>query len=130
MACGLGLDEIAVRAIELPQHFTRTIDRRLGLTQCVQSHGGRAVLRRIGSSNAYNANKRDLLNIAITSQIRTQLASGETVITSWQAAGQIKPSLIKPVITCIEQHVVIRAMGPFSTDDASAAPATLRLTLG
>lgn len=81
------------------------------------------------SSSAYNTSKRDLIIMAITSQIRTPLGFGETTITDWQAAGLIKRSLLKPVITTIEQHLVIRTMGSLSTDDASAALASLRLIL-
>lgn len=83
----------------------------------------------IVSSSAYNATKRDLIIMAITSQIRTPLTLGEATISNWQAAGLIKPSLLKPVLTTIEQHLVIRSMGSLSTQDRASAVAALRVVL-
>jgi mRNA interferase MazF len=83
----------------------------------------------IVSSGNFNTNKRDLIIMAITSQIRTPLGFGEASINNWHAAGLIKPSLLKPVVTTIEQRLVIRRLGSLSVDDASAARAALQLIL-
>jgi hypothetical protein len=37
--------------------------------------------------------------MAITSQMRASATFGEVVIDDWQAAGLLKPSVVKPVIT-------------------------------
>lgn len=47
----------------------------------------------IVSSSGYNAGRRDLVIMAITSQVRTPLGFGEALIADWQAAGLIKPSV-------------------------------------
>jgi mRNA interferase MazF len=42
------------------------------------------------------------------------------MVQDWQAAGLLKPSAIKPVITTIEQSLVIRAMGKLAQSDEAA----------
>lgn len=69
------------------------------------------------SSNAYQAGRRDLIILTITSQIRTPLGFGEALVADWQAAGLLKPSVFKPVLTTIEQTLVLRVMGALSTAD-------------
>jgi len=65
----------------------------------------------IVSSNGYNANRRDLIIMAITGHVRTPHAFGEALVADWQAAGLIKPSVLKPVFTTIEQGLILRTMG-------------------
>jgi len=69
------------------------------------------------SSHGYNASRRDLIIMAITSQVRTPLGFGEALVADWQAAGLIKPSVLKPVFTTIEQGLVLRSMGKLSAAD-------------
>jgi mRNA interferase MazF len=54
------------------------------------------------SSNLYHAGRRDLIILAITSQIRMPLSFGEALVADWRAAGLLKPSVFKPVLTTIE----------------------------
>ncbi len=63
------------------------------------------------SSKRYNSERRDLVIMAITSQVRLPLGYGETHVTDWQSAGLIKPSIVKPVVTTIEQTLVLRRPG-------------------
>ncbi len=72
------------------------------------------------SSSSYNANRRDIVIMAITSQVRTPLGFGEAMVADWQAAGLIKQSVLKPVFTTIEQSLVIRTMGTLSAADHKA----------
>ena len=58
--------------------------------------------------------------MAVTSQLRPSGALGEALVTGWQAAGLIKPSAIKPVITTIEQVLVIRRLGQLTAEDQQA----------
>lgn len=60
------------------------------------------------SSAAYHTAQRDLVIMAVTSQLRPSGAPGEAPVANWQAAGLIKPAAVKPVITTIEQALVIR----------------------
>ena len=50
----------------------------------------------IVSSHGYNASRRDIVIMAITSQVRTPLGFGEAMISAWQAAGLIKTSVVGP----------------------------------
>lgn len=82
------------------------------------------------SSERYNADRRDVVIMAVTSQLRQPLAFGEAVVADWQAAGLIKASVLKPVFTTIEQALVIRAMGPLSAADAKTLQAVLGDVIG
>jgi mRNA interferase MazF len=66
------------------------------------------------SSHGYNASRRDIVIMAITSQVRTPLCFGEAMVGDWQGAGLIKTSVLKPVFTTIEQGLVLRVMGRLS----------------
>ena len=78
------------------------------------------------SSHGYNASRRDIVIMAITSQVRTPLGFGEAMVADWQAAGLIKTSVLKPVFTTIEQSLVLRVMGHLSAADIK----TLREVVG
>ena len=70
------------------------------------------------SSSSYNTERPDLILLAIISQVRASLAFGEALVADWQTAGLIKPSVFKPLITTIEQVLVIKRLGKLSTNDA------------
>lgn len=42
------------------------------------------------------------------------------LVANWHAAGLIKPSAIKPVITTIEQALIIRRLGQLTAEDQQA----------
>lgn len=71
----------------------------------------------IVSSSRYNDSRRDLVIMAITSQVRMPLGFGEAMLADWQASGLIKPSVMKPVFTTIEQGLVVRILGKLSEVD-------------
>lgn len=68
------------------------------------------------SGSGYNANRRDPVIMAITSQVRTPLGFGEAMVNDWQAAGPLKPSVLKPVFATIGQGLVLRSMGTLAAD--------------
>ncbi len=72
------------------------------------------------SSAAYNTAQRDLVIMAVTSQLKPSGVLGEALVAGWQAAGLIKPSAIKPVITTIEHTLVIRRLGQLVAEDRDA----------
>lgn len=78
------------------------------------------------SSSSYNTSRRDVVIMAITSQVRTPLAFGEGLVGDWQGAGLVKVSVLKPVFTTIEQGLVLRVMGHLSAADIK----TLREVVG
>jgi mRNA interferase MazF len=52
----------------------------------------------IVSTAGYNVSRRDVVIMAITSQVRTPLGYGEALVHDWEAAGLIKTSVFKPVL--------------------------------
>ena len=69
------------------------------------------------SSQAYHAERADLIIMAVTSQARPTPRLGEVPVTDWRVAGLIKPSVIKPVLTTIERSLVIRRLGQLKQED-------------
>lgn len=84
----------------------------------------------IVSSSGYNTNRRDLVIMAITSQVRQPLGFGEALGVDWPAAGLIKPAVLKPVLTTIEQGLVVRALGALSVADLRALRETIGQVIG
>lgn len=72
------------------------------------------------SSNSYHRNRADLIIMAVTSQTRPASGLGEVQLKNWKAAGLIKPSVVKPVITTIEASLVIRRLGQLKKDEQDA----------
>ena len=52
------------------------------------------------------------------------------IVQDWQAAGLLKPSAIKPVITTIEKPLVIKTMGQLRPHDRTALKESLETILG
>ena len=51
------------------------------------------------SSHGYNTSRRDIVIMAITSQVRLPLGFGKALVAGWQGAGLIKESVLKPVFS-------------------------------
>jgi mRNA interferase MazF len=68
--------------------------------------------------------------MAVTSQIKSTPIIGEVIIQDWQDAGLLKPSAIKPVITTIEEPLVIKTMGRLKEEDQRALRESLKGILG
>jgi len=82
------------------------------------------------SSEAYNRERPDVILMAITSQVRPAPTVGEVAVVQWRAAGLLKPSVIKPLVTTIEASLVIRQLGTLSSDDQQALRQVLAAVLG
>lgn len=82
------------------------------------------------SSERYNLERPDLILMAITSQLRPSPTVGEVAAVQWQAAGLLKPSVIKPLITTIETTLVIRRLGALVADDQTSLRQTLAAVVG
>jgi mRNA interferase MazF len=67
--------------------------------------------------HGYNTSRRDIVIMAITSQVRMPLGFGEAMVGDWQSAGLVKESVLKPVFATIEQGLVLRVMGYLSAAD-------------
>lgn len=72
------------------------------------------------SSARYNAERPDLVIMAVTSRFRETLGYGERPVADWQIAGLLKPSTIKPVVATIERTIVRKVLGHLSEGDSSA----------
>ena len=57
--------------------------------------------------------------MAVTSHIRTHLATGEAKIEKWKNAGLVKPSVFKPLIATIEKEQITKVLGKTSAKDQS-----------
>ena len=82
------------------------------------------------SSSVYNSERPDLIIMAVTSRIKPTTTIGEAMVQDWQAAGLLRPSVIKPVITTIEKRLVIKIMGRLKKGDQQALRGSLERILG
>ncbi len=82
------------------------------------------------SSAAYHLERPDLIIMAVTSQVRPSATVGEVLITDWQAAGLLKPSAIKPVLTSIEKSLILRKLGRLEEADRQELREALQKILG
>ena len=82
------------------------------------------------SSQAYHQEKRDLILMAVTSQVGSTRSVGEVLVTDWQKAGLLKPSAIKPVITSLEKRMVLRKLGRLNAQDRQRLSDSLGIILG
>lgn len=84
----------------------------------------------IVSSAVYNSVRLDLILMAVTSQVRPVTAFGEVVISGWQKAGLLKPSVVKPVMTTVERRLVLRQLGRLEQADSTALRKMLPIITG
>lgn len=84
----------------------------------------------IVSSGAYHRDRRDVILMAVTSQVRGSGAFGEVIVQDWQAARLLKPSAIKPVIATVERTLVIKTLGRLSQRDQQMLKETIAKIVG
>lgn len=82
------------------------------------------------SSRRYHRDRRDLILMAVTSQMRANARIGEVMIEGWQEAGLLKPSVLKPLLTSIEKRLVLRKLGSLGKQDRGAVRQALSAILG
>lgn len=82
------------------------------------------------SSTAYQQTRPDVIVLAVTSQVRSVLATGEYMIRDWQSAGLLKPSVLKPLIATLEQTQIIQTLGQLSAADRTGLQQILQIILG
>ena len=84
----------------------------------------------IVSSDAYNLQRPDIVIMAVTSQMYSADRFGDTIITEWQAAGLLKPSVFKSIFTTIEKGLILKRLGRIGNQDRSALREMLQTILG
>jgi mRNA interferase MazF len=82
------------------------------------------------SSTTYNGARRDVLLMAVTSQVRATAGVGEVIVSDWQKAGPLKASVIKPVLATVEKGLILRTLGQLEPTDQITLRNTLRLIIG
>jgi mRNA interferase MazF len=82
------------------------------------------------SSAVYNGARRDVVLMAVTSQVRATTGVGEVIVIEWKKAGLLKSSVIKPVLTTVERGLILRVLGQLDTTDQNSLRDALRLILG
>ncbi len=80
-------------------------------------------------SQAYQ-DRPDVILMAITSQVREPLATGEALLQDWQAAGLAKPSVFKPLIATLEKAQIVKRLGKLSAEDRKRLVGVLDSILG
>lgn len=73
----------------------------------------------IVSGEAYNRATSDIVLMAISSQLRTHPLPGEAALLDWRVAGLLKPSVVKPVLSTLEQGLILRQLGTLTSADQS-----------
>ena len=82
------------------------------------------------STHAYNEKRPDVVLMAITSQIRQNPGFGEVDIQSWQSAGLLNPSIIKPVIFTAEKTIIKKTLGKLKQRDQANLLKTIASIIG
>jgi len=67
------------------------------------------------SGHVYSQTHPDVILAPITSQIGH--APDEVNLMDWQAAGLLKPSVVKPILSSFDARLVRRKLGTLSTSD-------------
>ncbi|MBC8262550.1 MAG: type II toxin-antitoxin system PemK/MazF family toxin [Anaerolineales bacterium] len=67
------------------------------------------------SGDAYNQTHPDVILAPITSQIMR--TPDEVSLVDWQAAGLVKPSVVKPILSSFDIRLVRRKLGALSVSD-------------
>ncbi|MEW6126591.1 MAG: type II toxin-antitoxin system PemK/MazF family toxin [Acidobacteriota bacterium] len=81
------------------------------------------------SSAAFHAAHINLMLMGVSSQVSGLLRTGEVMITNWQQAGLLAPSVVKAVLTTVEKKLVIRKLGELCEVDRQAVEQALRVIL-
>ncbi|MDI6770332.1 MAG: type II toxin-antitoxin system PemK/MazF family toxin [Anaerolineales bacterium] len=68
------------------------------------------------SGDAYNQTHPDVILAPITSQIM-RTPDEEVSLVNWQAAGLLKPSVVKPLLSSFDVRLVRRKLGALSVSD-------------
>jgi len=82
----------------------------------------------IVSSEAYHRSRQEAIIAAITSRTDRILA-GDHLITDWQGAGLLFPSVATGIIRTIKQSMITRRLGIMSQADMEAIDDNLRAAL-
>lgn len=81
------------------------------------------------SSDAYHSGRQESIGAAITSNT-VRLLVGDTLMSDWQAAGLIFPSVVTGILRTIKQGMIGGKLGRVSHGDLAAVEVQVRRILG
>ncbi len=81
------------------------------------------------SSNAYNEGRGEVIVAAITSRT-DRILVGDHIISNWQDAGLLFPSMATGVIRTVKKEMITRKMGTMSSADLKEIDGKLRMMMG
>ncbi|MEX0801466.1 MAG: type II toxin-antitoxin system PemK/MazF family toxin [Dehalococcoidia bacterium] len=81
------------------------------------------------SSNTYNQSQDDLVLAQLSSQVSRPVPTDEYLLTGWQQANLLHPSVVRPKLFTIDSSLIIRALGQLSAIDMAGLDSRLRLIL-
>ena len=82
------------------------------------------------SSATYNRDRPDIIILAVTSQIAAPSQMGTFLVQDWKAAGLLKPSVVKPIITTLQKTLVKKKLGRLVSQDLQSLQNALQSILG
>jgi mRNA interferase MazF len=82
------------------------------------------------SSDQYNTQSPDMLIASITGNLQAVPHPGDHLLTHWQEAGLLRPSLVQAKIATVETSIVERRLGRLANVDLAAFDRGLREALG
>lgn len=83
----------------------------------------------IVSSDAYHQSRQEAIIAAVTSRI-DRILMGDHLISDWQSAGLLFPSVATGIIRTIKQGMIARKLGSMPVPDMQAIDSKLKLVLG
>ena len=81
------------------------------------------------SSEVYSRERPDVVILATTSRLCPALGFGESLVSDWQAAGLLRPSLFKPILATVDQQVLVRKLGAITPTECATLRELLRVIL-
>jgi mRNA interferase MazF len=82
------------------------------------------------SSTTYNRDRPDIIILAVTSQIAAPSPIGTFLVKDWKAAGLLKPSVVKPIITTLQKTLVKKKLGRLIGQDIQSLQDALQSIFG
>lgn len=84
----------------------------------------------IVSSSRYHRHRPNRIILAITSRTSADDDFGVHLLRDWQAAGLLKPSAFKPVVTTTESELILRRLGRLTSADQTTLADLLTTMVG
>lgn len=82
------------------------------------------------SSANFNDQGRDVILMAVTSNLHQPAMFGDLTINDWEIAGLLKPSMLKPLLATLHVSLVRATLGRLATADSLGLQRTLSSILG